>query len=105
MELKKGFLRVLRQRISIGEPPHTVETVRRFIWRMVNLSCTTTLTVSLLFFVSSDSHFLPDLNSIAGGYWVSIPYNDTAKPQRDIPALNEEWDYEKHLILGVNIGG
>jgi glucan 1,3-beta-glucosidase len=41
----------------------------------------------------------------SGGYWVSIPYNDTARPQRDIPALNEEWDYEKHLILGVNIGG
>ncbi|GAA5832811.1 hypothetical protein JCM5353_008342 [Sporobolomyces roseus] len=44
-------------------------------------------------------------NNSYGGYWVSIPFNDTAKPQRDIPALDEEWDYEKHLILGVNIGG
>ncbi|GAA6012764.1 hypothetical protein JCM11491_002554 [Sporobolomyces phaffii] len=44
-------------------------------------------------------------NNTFGGYWVSIPFNDTARPQRDIPPLNEEWDYEKHLILGVNIGG
>ncbi|GAA5941415.1 glycoside hydrolase family 5 protein [Sporobolomyces koalae] len=44
-------------------------------------------------------------NNTFGGFWVSIPFNDTAKPQRDIPALNEEWDYEKHLILGVNLGG
>lgn len=44
-------------------------------------------------------------NNTFGGYWVSIPFNDTARPQRDIPALDEEWDYEKHLILGVNLGG
>ncbi|GAA5821150.1 hypothetical protein JCM10212_004193, partial [Sporobolomyces blumeae] len=44
-------------------------------------------------------------NNSLGGYWVSIPYNDTARAQRDVPALDEEWDYEKNLILGVNIGG
>lgn len=40
-----------------------------------------------------------------GGWWVSIPFNDTARAQRDVPPLNEEWDYEKDLIMGVNIGG
>ncbi|GAA5890080.1 hypothetical protein JCM5296_004763 [Sporobolomyces johnsonii] len=44
-------------------------------------------------------------NNSFGGYWVSIPFNDTARPQRDVPALNEEWDYEANLINGVNIGG
>ncbi|GAA5863868.1 hypothetical protein JCM8547_006089 [Rhodosporidiobolus lusitaniae] len=44
-------------------------------------------------------------NNSFGGYWVSIPFNDTARPQRDTPRLNETWDYEKHLIQGVNIGG
>ncbi|KAG0659221.1 hypothetical protein C6P46_005274 [Rhodotorula mucilaginosa] len=40
-----------------------------------------------------------------GGYWVSIPFNDTARPQRDVPALNEDWDYVNNRIAGVNIGG
>lgn len=40
-----------------------------------------------------------------GGYWVSIPYNDTARAQADVPALNEAWDYGKDRIDGVNIGG
>ncbi|GAA5890506.1 hypothetical protein JCM6882_002943 [Rhodosporidiobolus microsporus] len=44
-------------------------------------------------------------NNSFGGYWVSIPFNDTARPQRDTPRLNETWDYEKNLIQGVNLGG
>ncbi|BGP44003.1 hypothetical protein JCM10450v2_008219 [Rhodotorula kratochvilovae] len=44
-------------------------------------------------------------NNSFGGYWVSIPFNDTARAQRDVPALDEPWDYEKNLIQGVNIGG
>ncbi|BGP04006.1 hypothetical protein NBRC10513v2_007747 [Rhodotorula toruloides] len=44
-------------------------------------------------------------NNSFGGWWVSIPFNDTARAQRDVPPLNEEWDYEKNLIMGVNIGG
>ncbi|GAA5822611.1 hypothetical protein JCM3770_000618, partial [Rhodotorula araucariae] len=44
-------------------------------------------------------------NNSFGGYWVSIPFNDTARAQRDVPALDEPWDYEKDLIQGVNIGG
>lgn len=44
------------------------------------------------------------LNSF-GGYWVSVPFNDTARPQRDVPALNEDWDYVNNRIAGVNIGG
>ncbi|GAA5970274.1 hypothetical protein JCM11641_001644 [Rhodosporidiobolus odoratus] len=44
-------------------------------------------------------------NNSFGGYWVSIPFNDTARAQRDVPRLNETWDYEKNLVQGVNIGG
>ncbi|KAI8457963.1 glycoside hydrolase superfamily [Phakopsora pachyrhizi] len=44
-------------------------------------------------------------NNTLGGTWVSIPLNDTAKPQGDQPALNEPWDYSKNRILGVNLGG
>ncbi|GAA6002074.1 glycoside hydrolase family 5 protein [Rhodotorula paludigena] len=44
-------------------------------------------------------------NNSFGGYWVSIPFNDTARAQRDVPALNEPWDYENNMIQGVNIGG
>ncbi|GAA5828566.1 hypothetical protein JCM11251_000853 [Rhodosporidiobolus azoricus] len=44
-------------------------------------------------------------NNSFGGYWVSIPFNDTARPQRDTPRLNETWNYETDLIQGVNIGG
>ncbi|PLW21762.1 hypothetical protein PCANC_02959 [Puccinia coronata f. sp. avenae] len=40
-----------------------------------------------------------------GGTWVSIPFNDTAKPQGDSPPLNQPWDYSKRRILGVNLGG
>ncbi|GAA6019690.1 hypothetical protein JCM10207_009229 [Rhodosporidiobolus poonsookiae] len=44
-------------------------------------------------------------NNSFGGYWVSIPFNDTARAQRETPRLNETFDYEKHNILGVNLGG
>ncbi|GAA6035435.1 hypothetical protein JCM8097_000253 [Rhodosporidiobolus ruineniae] len=44
-------------------------------------------------------------NNSFGGYWVAIPFNDTARAQRDVPRLNETWDYSKHLISGVNLGG
>jgi glucan 1,3-beta-glucosidase len=49
----------------------------------------------------ADNSLVPAL----GGYWVSIPFNDTARPQRDVPALNEDWDYVNNRIAGVNIGG
>ncbi|EFP85703.2 uncharacterized protein PGTG_11032 [Puccinia graminis f. sp. tritici CRL 75-36-700-3] len=44
-------------------------------------------------------------NNTLGGTWVGIPYNDTARPQANQPALNESWDYSNHKILGVNLGG
>lgn len=44
-------------------------------------------------------------NNTLGGTWVSIPYNDTARPQSDQPALNQRWDYSKNRIYGVNLGG
>ncbi|MBW0491672.1 hypothetical protein O181_031387 [Austropuccinia psidii MF-1] len=44
-------------------------------------------------------------NNTLGGTWVSIPLNDTAKPQGDQPSLAERWDYSKNRILGVNLGG
>ncbi|EGG13121.1 family 5 glycoside hydrolase, partial [Melampsora larici-populina 98AG31] len=44
-------------------------------------------------------------NNTLGGTWVSIPFNDTARPQADQPSLEEPWDYNKHQIRGVNLGG
>ncbi|MBW0471358.1 hypothetical protein O181_011073 [Austropuccinia psidii MF-1] len=44
-------------------------------------------------------------NNTLGGTWVAIPYNDSARPQGDQPALNERWDYSSDRILGVNLGG
>ncbi|KAM0787105.1 hypothetical protein ACM66B_006360 [Microbotryomycetes sp. NB124-2] len=44
-------------------------------------------------------------NNTFGGFWNAIPFNDSAKAQADMPALNEPWDYSKNLISGVNIGG
>ncbi|KAG0152496.1 hypothetical protein CROQUDRAFT_35311 [Cronartium quercuum f. sp. fusiforme G11] len=44
-------------------------------------------------------------NNTLGGTWVSIPFNDTARPQSDQPALSERWDYSANRILGVNLGG
>ncbi|KAH9810466.1 family 5 glycoside hydrolase [Melampsora americana] len=44
-------------------------------------------------------------NNTLGGTWVSIPFNDTARPQSDQPALSERWDYAANRILGVNLGG
>ena len=49
----------------------------------------------------AENSLVPEL----GGYWFSIPFNDTARPQRDVPALNEDWDYVNNRIAGVNIGG
>lgn len=34
-----------------------------------------------------------------------MPFNDTARPAADQPALNEKWDYSHNRILGVNLGG
>ncbi|EGG10416.1 family 5 glycoside hydrolase [Melampsora larici-populina 98AG31] len=44
-------------------------------------------------------------NNTLGGTWVAIPFNDTARPQSDQPALSERWDYAANRILGVNLGG
>ncbi|KAI5480349.1 glycoside hydrolase family 61 protein [Pseudohyphozyma bogoriensis] len=44
-------------------------------------------------------------NNTFGGYWVSIPFNDTAQPQADVPRLNETWNYDTNRINGVNLGG
>lgn len=52
--------------------------------------------------------FAPSLNASlprTGGFWNAIPFNDSAKCQGDMPALNEAWDYSKNLISGVNLGG
>ncbi|GAA94045.1 glycoside hydrolase family 5 protein [Mixia osmundae IAM 14324] len=40
-----------------------------------------------------------------GGFWVSIPFNDSAQPQSDIPPLNQPWDFQTSRINGVNLGG
>ncbi|KAF8514621.1 glycoside hydrolase superfamily [Gautieria morchelliformis] len=43
-----------------------------------------------------------------GGYWLadpSDPYNNGAKPQSWVPALNESWTFGQDLIHGVNLGG
>lgn len=43
-----------------------------------------------------------------GGYWVedsANPYNDGARPQLDIPALNQSWRFGVDIIQGVNLGG
>ncbi|KAI5479242.1 glycoside hydrolase family 61 protein [Pseudohyphozyma bogoriensis] len=44
-------------------------------------------------------------NNTFGGFWNSIPFNDSAQAQSDVPALKDEWDYNNNLIYGVNIGG
>ncbi|KDE06629.1 hypothetical protein MVLG_03124 [Microbotryum lychnidis-dioicae p1A1 Lamole] len=44
-------------------------------------------------------------NNSFGGFWVSIPFNDSARAQDDVPPLNEPWDYSTTLINGVNLGG
>ncbi|SGY89872.1 BQ5605_C039g11774 [Microbotryum silenes-dioicae] len=44
-------------------------------------------------------------NNSFGGFWVSIPFNDTAQAQDYVPPLNKEWDYSVDPIYGVNFGG
>ncbi|KAM0745809.1 glycoside hydrolase [Meredithblackwellia eburnea MCA 4105] len=44
-------------------------------------------------------------NNSFGGFWNSIPFNDSARAQADVPALNEKWDFNNNLINGVNLGG
>ncbi|KAM0747523.1 glycoside hydrolase [Meredithblackwellia eburnea MCA 4105] len=44
-------------------------------------------------------------NNSFGGFWNSIPFNDSARAQADVPALNQPWDYNTNLINGVNLGG
>ncbi|KAM0748715.1 glycoside hydrolase [Meredithblackwellia eburnea MCA 4105] len=44
-------------------------------------------------------------NNSFGGFWTSIPFNDSARAQADVPALNQKWDYNVNLINGVNLGG
>ncbi|KAG0149231.1 hypothetical protein CROQUDRAFT_40036 [Cronartium quercuum f. sp. fusiforme G11] len=44
-------------------------------------------------------------NNTLGGTWVAIPFNDSARPQGDQPALAERWDYSRNRIYGVNLGG
>lgn len=40
-----------------------------------------------------------------GGFWVSIPLNNSAQAQNYTKPLSEEWDYANDRILGVNLGG
>jgi len=43
-----------------------------------------------------------------GGYWYydpSDPYNESARPQQDIPPLNQTWRWGVDIIQGVNLGG
>ncbi|KAK4704592.1 glucan 1,3-beta-glucosidase, partial [Phenoliferia sp. Uapishka_3] len=44
-------------------------------------------------------------NNTFGGFWVSVPFNDTARAQNDVPALDQTWDYSVNMISGVNLGG
>lgn len=40
-----------------------------------------------------------------GGHWNSLPFNNSAQAQSYTPPLNEDWDFSKDRILGVNLGG
>ncbi|KAK1221925.1 hypothetical protein PQX77_015253 [Marasmius sp. AFHP31] len=43
-----------------------------------------------------------------GGFWVQDPkdpFNNNARPNSWTPPLNETWDFTKHKIYGVNLGG
>ncbi|KAL8277511.1 hypothetical protein RQP46_010066 [Phenoliferia psychrophenolica] len=44
-------------------------------------------------------------NNTFGGFWNSIPFNDSAQAQSDVPPLNQRWDYSTDMISGVNLGG
>ncbi|KAF9260539.1 glycoside hydrolase family 5 protein [Marasmius fiardii PR-910] len=47
-------------------------------------------------------------NNKFGGYWVQDPkdpFNNNARANSWSPPLNESWDYTKHRIYGVNLGG
>ncbi|KAK4047108.1 hypothetical protein OIO90_006310 [Microbotryomycetes sp. JL221] len=44
-------------------------------------------------------------NNSFGGFWNSVPFNDSARAQSWSPALNEEWNYDTDIIRGVNVGG
>ncbi|GAA95845.1 glycoside hydrolase family 5 protein [Mixia osmundae IAM 14324] len=44
-------------------------------------------------------------NNTFGGFWVATPFNDSAQPQSDVPALSQAWDYNTMDIAGVNLGG
>ncbi|PLW31189.1 hypothetical protein PCANC_23171 [Puccinia coronata f. sp. avenae] len=55
--------------------------------------------------ITTDNGTTFEYKNSLGGTWVSIPFNDTAKPQADSPPLNQPWDYSTRRILGVNLGG
>ncbi|KAA1082162.1 hypothetical protein PGTUg99_024601 [Puccinia graminis f. sp. tritici] len=55
--------------------------------------------------ITTDNGTTFEYKNPLGGTWVAIPFNDTAKPQADSPALNQPWDYSNRRILGVNLGG
>lgn len=40
-----------------------------------------------------------------GGRWASQPLNNSAQAQNYTPSLDEEFDFAKNRILGVNLGG
>ena len=44
-------------------------------------------------------------NNSYGGYWVSTPFNDSARAQDDVPPLNQPWNWATNTIRGVNLGG
>jgi glucan 1,3-beta-glucosidase len=38
-----------------------------------------------------------------GGFWVSTPFNDSARAQNWTPALDQDWDYANDRMYGVNL--
>lgn len=44
-------------------------------------------------------------NNSYGGYFVTEPFNNSARVREDVKALDEDWDFSYDLIQGVNLGG
>lgn len=44
-------------------------------------------------------------NNTYGGYFVTQPFNNSARVREDVKALDEEWDFSTDLMQGVNLGG
>ncbi|KAG8863719.1 hypothetical protein FRB96_007556 [Tulasnella sp. 330] len=58
--------------------------------------------------VTTDNGTTFTYNNTFGGYWYwdpKDPFNNGARAQSYVPALNETWDWNNNHIFGVNLGG